>query len=194
MNSFKILVVAFFAFVGLQHSNAQVTFVPKVGVNLSALDFETSGNNIEGRAGFHVGADARIGQGKIFFNPGVFYQSFTAKLLNTSSSTDLKDETTIQFLKIPVNVGWRITGDKGLVKLNLHGGLVPNVLLGVNEKKIFGFTKEIIEPFNLGANIGLGVDISAVTVDVQWEAGLTDFYKYLEGGNNVLSVTVGLVL
>ena len=108
MKTLKFFALAICLFVMSQSLMAQVRVSPKVGVNLSGLDTKLSDFDAEARAGWHAGLDFRVGEGFIFLNPGVQYQSYTARLVqNIDENTELKfsDETTIQSLKAPLNLG-----------------------------------------------------------------------------------------
>ena len=174
---------------------AQIRVNPKVGVNFSGLDAKLQDITAEARVGWNAGLDFRIGQGFLFLNPGVHYYSYTARLVKDIESPDdvkLSDETTIQNIKLPVNLGIRLTGDNGLLGLHVQGGIVPAMVVGVTEKQDFFFDKNDLNTFTLGANMGVGVDILFFTLDANYEIGLNDFFKDAAGRNNMLTVSAGI--
>lgn len=178
-------------------SFAQVTVNPKVGLNVSALDAKLQDLDAEVRAGWNAGLDLRIGEGFFFLNPGVHYYSYTARLLKENEIDNpedikLKDETTIQSVRLPLNVGFRLTGDNGLLGIHAKGGITPSYVLGVNEKENFDFNVKDLNRFNYGANLGVGIDIAFLTVDVTYEIGLKDYFQSAEGRNNMLTASVGI--
>ena len=178
-----------------QSLQAQVRVSPKVGVNLSGLDTKLTDFDAEARAGWHAGLDFCMGEGFFFLNPGVQYQSYTARLvqnIDQNTEVNFSDETTIQSLKAPLNLGLRITGDNGLLGLHLKGGIVPTYVLGVKEVNDFNFSEDRLNRLSWGANMGVGIDLLFFTADLTYEKGLTDFFKDAEGKNNVLSLSVGL--
>ena len=173
----------FFAFVALllttMSVSAQVTINPKAGINVSAIDAKLGDFDAQARAGWNAGVDFRLGDGFLYLQPGIHYYNYTARLikdLNDPNDVELKDETTIQNLKIPVNLG----------------GIVPTYTLGVKERAGFAFDKEALKDWTFGANIGAGVDIFFLTVDVNYEIGLTDYFENVEGKNNVLTLSAGI--
>lgn len=174
---------------------AQVRVNPKVGVNFSGVDARLQDITAEARVGWNAGIDLRIGDGFAFFNPGAHYYSYTARLIkDVEKPGDVKfeDETTIQNIKLPVNLGFRLTGDNGLLGLHVKGGVVPTMVAGVKEKQDFFFDKNDLNTFTLGANVGAGIDFLVFTLDANYEIGLNDFFKDAEGRNNMLTVSLGL--
>ena len=176
-------------------SMAQVRVNPRVGVNFSGVNAQLQDITADARVGWNAGIDLRVGDGFLFFNPGAHYYSYTARLIkNVEKPDDVKfqDETTIQNIKLPVNLGIRLTGDNGLLGLHVKGGVVPTMVTGVKEKQDFAFNKDDLNTFTLGANVGAGIDFLIFTLDANYEIGLNDFFKDAEGRNNMLTVSMGL--
>ncbi|MCI5080429.1 MAG: PorT family protein, partial [Saprospiraceae bacterium] len=123
------------------------------------------------------------------------YYNFSADLekdVNQDTELNLSEKTTIQQVKLPVNVGFNLTGEGGLLKLHALGGITPTFVTGVNERPDFALSKDDLNPFTLGANVGLGLDVWFLTANVGYEIGLNDFFKDSEGKNNVLTLNVGI--
>ncbi len=175
--------------------HAQTRLNPKVGFNASAIDAKLKDITAEARFGWNAGVDLRMGEGAFFFKPGLHYYNFTANLfqdVNQPGDIPLKDETTIQSLKLPVNAGLRITGEGGLLGVNVHGGVTPSYILGVRERSLVPFTKNDLKDFTLGANFGVGIDVLFFTVEANYELGLTPFFNAADGKNNMLTVSAGI--
>ncbi len=188
-----ITLMCFLAFV--VHTSAQVKVNPKVGVNMSAVDADIRDINAEARAGWNAGVDLRMGKGWLFLNPGVHYYSFTARLLkelNGPNEVALKDETTIQSVKLPVNLGINLTKPGGLLNIHAKGGVSPTYVMSVRERESFAFDKNALNSWTFGANVGAGIDILFLTVDLNYEIGLTDFFRDATGRNNVLTLSAGI--
>ncbi len=174
---------------------SQVRVNPKVGVNFSGLDAKLGDITTEARVGWNAGMDFRIGDRFLFLNPGVHYYSYTARLfkdVQQPSDVKFEEETTIQSIKTPVNLGIRLTGDNGLLGLHVKGGVTPTMVLGVTEREDFFFDKDDLNTFTMGANVGAGIDFLFLTLDANYEIGLNDFFADAEGRNNVLTVSLGL--
>ena len=176
--------------------SAQTTFNPKVGVNVYGLDAKFSDYKTEARAGWNAGFDLRSGRGIFFLNPGVHYFSYTARLIqdpeSNGNNVSFKDETTIQSLKVPLNIGLRLTGDNGILGIHAKGGITPTYVLNVKERPNFSLNVDDLNRFTWGANVGVGVDILFLTAELNYEMGLNDYFKNVEGKNNTLTLSVGL--
>ncbi|HMO37854.1 MAG TPA: outer membrane beta-barrel protein [Saprospiraceae bacterium] len=196
MKQLQIAVLTlFFALAMTTGMLAQVRVNPKVGVNVSAVDAKLMDINAEARAGWNAGVDFRLGKGLVFLNPGIHYYTYTARLLqdlNTPDEVQLKDETQIQNLRLPVNLGFYLTGTDGLLRVFAKGGVTPAYLLGVREKESFAFNRDSLKDWTFGANVGLGVDLLFLTVDLNYEIGLTDFFADAAGRNNMLTLSAGI--
>lgn len=183
-----------FLFAAMQLS-AQVKINPKVGINISALDTKLGDITTEARGGWNAGMDLQIGSGLFTFNPGFHYYSFTARQfqdLDSPNDVEFKEETTIQSLRIPLNIGLNLTGNGGLIGIRAKGGITPAYVMNVNEKPTFALDVEDLNRFTMGANVGVALDILFFTVEANYEIGLSDFFKNVEGKNNILTLGVGV--
>lgn len=174
---------------------AQVTFNPKVGANVSGLDTKLKDFRTEARVGWNAGFDLRLGEGFFYLQPGVHYNNYTARLfqdLDMNSQIRLEDETTVQSLKIPLNIGLRLTGDSRFLGVHAIGGITPTYVLGVKEQSSFPLAKEDLNDWTFGANVGVGLDILFLTIDANYEIGLNDYFADAAGRNNVFTVSLGL--
>ena len=176
----------------------RVRFSPKVGMNFSGLEKELMDFKTNARVGYNVGFDLRIGDGFFQLHPGAHYHSFSADLISRDNideqRPDLKEKTTIQQIKVPLNIGLNLTGDGGIIGIYAKGGLTPSVLLGVKERADFELTKDDLNTFVVGTNFGIGVDIlNLINVDFNYEIGMTNLFDGQDSKNNVFTVGVGLV-
>lgn len=200
MRSFilSVAIVLAFVFSGTLHAQVKVKVNPKVGLNVSALDVQIQDINADAqaRAGYQAGVDLRVGDGVVFFNPGLHYTAFTARLISNldeqPGELNPSEETMIQSFRLPVNAGVKLTGKGGLIGLYLKGGVTPAYVFGVRERPSYNFDIDQLNRFTLGANVGLGFDLLFLTVDANYEIGLNDFFKNATGKNNMLSLNVGV--
>lgn len=196
MKQLRFLTVTLLALLFVTVSlNAQLRVNPKVGVNISGIDAKLKDINAEARVGWNAGVDFRLGEGALTLQPGAHFYSYTARLIKEvedPNDVQLKDETQIQNLKLPVNIGLRLTGEGGILQLHARGGVTPSYVLGVNEKEGFAFDKNSLKDWTFGANVGLGVDVLFLTVDLNYEIGLTDYFAEASGKNNMLTLSAGI--
>lgn len=176
-------------------AQSQIVLNPKAGVNFSGLEEELEEYDAQARVGFNFGLDARMpGENAVYFNPGIHFYRYTARLIQEpSQGAELREESSISALKVPLRVGYRLTGEGGLVGLHLRGGVVPTFILGANETRSLDFDVDDLKSFTLGADIGMCVEIfNLITADFNYELGLTDYLEEGGDGNNVLTLSFGL--
>lgn len=176
-------------------SQGQIKINPKLGVNASNLETDIRDLTAEARVGWNLGLDLRMGGGMIFFNPGIHYYSFAADLTpNITSQTnfDVRNQTTIQNIKVPVNIGINLTGSGGLLNIWVKGGGSANFFGGVKQVDGASLVSDDFSKVNFGLNLGVGVDVLFVTVDATYELGQTNFFSEGESRNNMLTVSAGI--
>ena len=175
---------------------SQLVLNPKAGMNISGIEATLEDFEAEGRVGFNIGLDIRVpGEESFYFNPGLHYYSYTARVIKDpgGGQEKLKDESRVHALKIPARLGVRLTGEGGLIGLHARGGVVGTLVTGVKEAEGFEFSKDALNPFTLGADLGVCIEIiTLLTVDLNFELGLTDYFEDVEGANNVFTISGGL--
>ncbi len=187
-----LLSMAFLMTMGL--ANAQKV-IPKVGVNVSAIEANLGDFDAEVRRGWNAGVDLRLGNGIIFLNPGLHYYSYTAELtdgINSPGDVIDMEETTIRSLRAPLNLGIRITGTNGLFGVYAKGGVTPAYVLGVKRGDDISLEASDLNRFTMNASVGAGVDFLIFTADLTYDIGLDDFFADGGGANNMLTLGVGL--
>jgi hypothetical protein len=185
----------FFLFLCSIPAWSQVKVNPKIGVNASNLDTDIRDIRTEARIGWNVGMDFRIGRGMFSFMPGLHYYSFTASTtpnIGTGTNFDVRPETTIQNVKLPINFGLRLTGEGGLMSIYLKGGGVANMFAGIREGSTpTPLVADDFSKVNFAGNAGIGVDILIFTIEAIYEMGLTPFFETGTAKNNMLTVSAG---
>jgi len=175
--------------------SAQIDVIPRFGVNASGLDAKLTDFETEANTGWNAGVDLQLGQGMIFLQPGAHYYRFDADLTSNPDIEDaleLKGKTTINQIKTPVNLGVRLTGDGGLLDIYATGGVTPTFLMGVRESDEFAFDESNLNEITWGANVGAGVNLWFLNLDMRYEWGLSDFFKDSNAKNNVFTAAVGI--
>ena len=192
-----ILGTAFFALFGFTASAQTFDLGLKAGVNLAKLnsDFATE----ENRLGYQVGAFARIGSNSLYLQPELYFGSkgnkFVRVVQDNSTAVSAEGEVTFTTLDIPLLIGKKFGGDK----LNFRLNAGPVVSFNLDEKSSFSAAFDQATDFKnykdqtFGLQLGGGVDITNVTVDLRYETGLTnisqsDRYKQKA---NVFLLSVG---
>lgn len=195
MKRLTIVLTSCLFFLVSWQSQAQVRINPQVGVNVSALDAKIGDLRTEAKAGWNAGVDFRIGDGFIYLSPGAHYYSNTARLLRDFENPDIdmwKDETTIQSIKAPLNLGFNLTGGSKLLGIRAEGGIVPTFVTGVKETDTYSLNIEDLNRLTWAYNLGVGVDVLFLTADLSYEIGQANFFKDAEGKNNMLTLSLGV--
>lgn len=174
--------------------SAQVGRVaPKAGTAISNLDTELNGLRIVGKAGLVIGADWRLERRLVFLQPGLFLQSFNLNIRRSPSIDGDEEKSRVTSLKAPINFGWYFNGRERLWILHARGGIIPSYILGSKRVDRFNYSKDLLNDFQLSANLGLGIDLAIFTIDFSYEWGLTDFYDGVDNKNDIAVITLGLI-
>jgi hypothetical protein len=195
MKKISCFAIGVFLMIATHSAHAQFVFSPKIGVNASALEARIQDIQASARYGWNAGIDFQFGGQIAFVRPGIHYYDFTARLLQDIQRLEdvaIQEETTIQSVKVPLNGGLRLTGSGGIMGIQVHGGLTPSYVLGVKERNAFLFDRSDLKAITWGANFGVGVDFLVLTVEANYEMGLTPFFAQADGKNNILTVSAGL--
>lgn len=161
----KTILVCLTALIGLygmaQSNNA---FGIKGGLNYSANGdyFESAeavAENPDRNMGYHVGLFGKIGISKIYVRPEVVY---------TKTKSDYADEAfDMSKLDVPVLVGLKIVGP-----LHVFAGPAFQYILTT---EFDGIKIEDIEnDFTVGLNVGAGVNLGKLGIDIRYERGFND--------------------
>ena len=171
-------------------SFGQFNFGIKVGYNASKL--RTSFDSIKSsfNSGFHFGAFFRIGLGKkVYLQPEAYYTLqggiFDNNLKNAVDNW--KQKVTVGTLDVPVLIGFKIINLK-VVNWRIMAG--PMVSFVVNSSvKNLSLTGPIqnadINKLNWYAQVGTGVDVLMLTLDLRYQLGLNQMIKSAKGSTGL---------
>ncbi|WP_417590275.1 outer membrane beta-barrel protein [Owenweeksia hongkongensis] len=178
-----LVLVAVSSSVMAQRADKSVYVNPKVGMNISGLTDELEGVSSSGKAGYNVGLDLRLGDGLVFFQPGVYYYQYNTKYTIVESSllpngqTTYKTDVKVSSIKVPVQMGIRLlTTDIISVRANL--GPAFNFPVDVNSDEDFVLKRGDYKSATVGGVVGAGVDLAIFTFDLNYEFGLSDYVEF----------------
>jgi len=153
----------------------------KAGVNLAKINADFASE--ENRLGYQVGAWARIGGSSVYLQPEAYIGSKGNKFVNvtTDNGNVVSAEGKVRFttLDIPVLVGTRFGGNN--LNFRLMAGPVLSLIL--DENSSFNSAYQQATDFDnyknqaFGIQAGAGVDVGNISVDLRYEAGLTNISK-----------------
>ncbi|MET0571759.1 MAG: porin family protein [Pedobacter agri] len=178
----KIILSIAFLTVGWATSQAQTfNLGVKAGVNLSKLNADFASE--ENRLGYQVGAWARIGGASFYVQPEAYIGSKGNKFISftNNNNTEIAAEGKVKFttLDIPVLLGTKF----GANNLNFRLMAGPVVSFVLDENSSFSSAYDQATDFKnykdqaFGIQAGAGVDVGAISVDLRYEAGLSNISK-----------------
>jgi hypothetical protein len=195
----KLFILAIATFVAT-NLFAQFSFGPKIGYTTSKLstDFEDISESV--KHNFQIGAFARFGK-KLYLQPEVFYATSGGTLKYEDSN--LKENIKLKNLCVPALVGYKLINAK-IISLRIMAGPSANFIMN----KEIDADELIAEPLQdsnfknvaWGMDVGAGVDVFFLTLDVRYEFGLNNIYIPDDGADsqtmnsNVFIVSLGFKL
>ena len=131
------------------------------------------------RGGYHIGAFTQIKAGKFFIQPEVLFNSgsadFTLSSVRNSEGRKEIIKDTYNQMDVPVILGYKSgsfrigAGPVGHVHLNEKSDLL----------KKEGF-KEAFDQMTYGYQIGVGLDLWKLLIDIKYEGNFTDFDEFIQ--------------
>ncbi len=147
----------------------------------------------EGRLGYALGGQVRFG-GNQYVAPGLFYQrtALEASVADTIGIGDITDVVGTNALYIPVHFGISLSPSPDQAGLRLYAGPSLTIVTSVADND-FGIVKDDYESTIFGGVLGVGADVSTLTLDLNYDIGLSNVFKDDDKAKqNVLRALVGL--
>ncbi|TDG37352.1 PorT family protein [Pedobacter changchengzhani] len=193
----KIIIPVFILSMAWASSRAQsFNLGIKAGVNLAKLDADYA--STENRLGYQLGLWARVGGANFYVQPEVYAGSKGSKFISfTNNGNEVKADGKVEFttLSVPVLLGTKF----GTKSYNIRLMAGPVVSFVLNDKSTFDSAYKQATDFNNYKNQafavqgGVGVDVGALSLDLRYEAGLSNISKsetYSQKAN-VFQLSVG---
>lgn len=185
----KKLVLLVVLFIGAtQLTQAQIQFGVKGGVNYNSDSFQNVTNDIvsgaKSKTGFHAGIWTRIKIPVIglYVRPELVYTSLKSEV---TSASDANDKANYDFQKIDIPV---LLGKKFLKVAHVFAGPSFQYIIDSNFDPIGdlqGNFSTDVDGFTVGLQLGAGVELGKVGLDVRWERAFSDAEsKLIDGGNS----------
>ncbi|WP_293785455.1 porin family protein [uncultured Pedobacter sp.] len=178
----KIIFSIVFLTLGWATSKAQTfNLGVKAGVNLAKLNADFASE--ENRLGYQIGAWARIGGASLFVQPEAYIGSKGNKFISIQqdNGNEVSAEGKVKFttLDIPVLLGTKF----GAKNLNFRLMAGPVISFVLDENSSFSSAYQQATDFDnyknqaLGLQAGAGIDVGNISVDLRYEAGLSNISK-----------------
>jgi len=180
----KKVIVLIALFVGIISVSAQVKFGAKAGVNYNNFgDVKTVVGDIletkaDGKSGYHVGvwAKTQVPVLGVYIRPEFVYTQLKTNYASESLEVNKID--------VPVLIGAKLVGP-------VHGFVGPAFQFVLDSDYSLEDVKDIeTDDFSLGMQVGVGVELGKLGIDVRWERGLskneTKYSKLAAGEGSAL--------
>ena len=170
----KILLASFFILGAIQFSQAQIQFGVKAGVNYNSNSFEDVSDDVldgsKTKTGFHTGVwfRAKLPVIGLYLRPEIIYTELKNNFIY-DSPTEVPKNLDIKFRKIDVPV---LIGKKILGIGNVFAGPSFQYILASNFD-INDLSEVSTESFSLGIQLGGGVELGRLGLDIRWERALS---------------------
>ncbi|GHV62869.1 hypothetical protein FACS1894195_5070 [Bacteroidia bacterium] len=153
------------------------------GMNTTKMNVSTSGVNVSMKAGYMVGAFARLNAGPIYVEPSLNYAHRTSEIGG--------DKVQYSSFDVPVMVGYYLL-DVPLFKLRACIGPVAS-FPGDLKTTILGKEAKMDMKTTLwSGKLGVGVDVWKATFDFEYEQGLTKLNKdFGVKAPSIFNITLG---
>jgi hypothetical protein len=173
---------------------AQTTINPKIGYNYSYFSNDYDDRELEGKSGWQVGLDFKFGD-QFYFAPGAHYFQSTTRIeqVGNIDVTGNDVEFNIKGIRVPAVVGVDLIEGK---RLGLRAYTGPNISFILdNDEDAFDTSDALYNDFIFGYNLGVGLDIGIITVDLEHEWGLSNAFdsEVIDSKNNRIFLSVGII-
>lgn len=170
---------------------SQLELKPAIGFNSSRFDSDPDSLITKSLAGYQFGASLAIGR-KIYFEPGLFYTQLAQDMTPEDTAKTPFNYTT-NHLRVPLNLGLLFIGSSNsLASLRIYLGPSMFIPLGVKENS-YPLQKEDVKSPQFDFNVGAGLNIWLLFLDVSYGWGLTPQFKQdpIEAKMQALYVNAG---
>ncbi len=172
----KIILAICFLFIGTHLSQAQLDFGIKAGVNYNSNSIKEVSTDVfsgaESKTGFHAGIwlQAKIPVLGLFIRPELVYTKLSNSVDYLSGTTVNPVSVTYDFQKIDIPV---LLGKKIFKVGRIFAGPSFQYILD-GDFSISDISDVKADGFTVGLQLGAGVDLGPLGLDVRWERGFSD--------------------
>lgn len=165
------------------------------------IDTKSIASNIDNlktssKGGYMIGAFARINLGKLYLEPALNYtEKKTALEFEVDQLGTFSQELKYATVDIPILLGYKIV-KLPMLKVRVFAGPVASFSVDALDLSWSGIDtpKPDLDPKKASWNvkIGAGVDLWKLSLDLDYEKGLTDFKSGDIKAPSIFNVTIGL--
>ncbi len=204
----KFMVVIILVFLSTGVTFGQFSYGLKIGYNASKLHSSLDSIKSSFNSGFHFGVFVRVGK-KVYLLPELYYTLQGGIFENNVSNTynNWKQKVTVGTMDIPILVGFKLI-DVKVVNWRIMAGPMASFLVNSKITDVNlnpgPITKSDISNVNWYVQVGTGVDVFFLTLDIRYQIGLNQMIRSaaslagkaydLNATNNMWVVSLGFKL
>jgi opacity protein-like surface antigen len=164
----------------------------KGGANFSNLSLSNSNLDSKYSLGYNGGLFTRIDISKMYLQGELLYAQKKSKVENSSIGAKQAKWSSIE---VPVLLGYKLLQSDN-VNFRIFGGGIYSYVL--NDKA--SVLKQVSQSFqkfdksNVGYQVGAGVDIGKLTLDLRYEGALTNISKEFKARPNSFQASIGFMI
>ena len=170
------------------YAQGPISFGPKIGWNSDRLSTDYTKYIKDFKSGFQGGVFLSIYLKKFYVQPEVYFslkrgalQTSFSDPLNSNSTLNISQSINFQSIDVPLLVGYKFL-DLKLIRFRIWGGPVVSYVLnkeyslsinGTNQSE--HITRDDFKDTTWSAQLGAGLDLLMLTIDIGYEFGMDDF-------------------
>lgn len=176
----KIILLATIVFL-TSTAFTQISFGPKIGYYTSDLSVDKSTIKSDLKSSFQFGAFLRLGT-KIYVQPEIIWATEGAVFKDVGIG--FEDDIELKTIQIPLLVGVKIF-DLKVANLRIHGGPTASIVTNKSITKFgdlgSGFDEVDFEDLIWSFQIGAGIDVLMLTLDLRYNIGISKVIGEVDG-------------
>ena len=189
----KIIVPILFLFIStISFAQPKFNLGLKAGFNNSKITCNVNAYTSESISKAHFGAFGRVGWGKLFVQPEIYFSSKGGNVDYDSGVLDAVRSIDYSTVDVPVLLGFELF-KISIVDVHVIGGPLFSFVTNSSIEGDAEFSEEYFNNHYMGFQYGLGVDVWFLTFDARMEHGSKNMFEHpdIEGNNRTFMLTVG---
>ncbi len=175
-------------------ANSQAELRIGGGLNYNSFPSDIDGYSFSSAAGYQFGAELQFGD-RLYFQTGLHLESLRTQVSGQPSGISV-DDFEVNRLRIPAYLGYRFASSKSWLNMRIFTGPNASLVINRNLDEAFSIEDDDFSSVLFGYNVGAGIDLAFLFVDVGYMFGLNDVLEIEDSStsNNLFFVNAGLRL
>ncbi len=157
------------------------------GISMAYTDNPNRSMKGEMFSGFHISLTGRFGSDSWYLKPGVEFHRI--KIQSRELLNPFTDEPALSILKFPAQLGLKLVNLKQF-KFRIMAGGQFSYVASIDDNT-FTIDHDSVRDTQFGALLGAGIDLSWLSIEINFEKGLTEYYTGTNYITDYLFFTLG---